>query len=142
MGKCLFKIGEMSGGFQGITPWKPTTVGMSAFLFSALFSFLAPVLRSTFVLSRCYYATLDSCLYTILSCPISGSDLPLSSSICLVPVVSSFVTRQGLNSGVDVNFEVPEPSRKNVKMTIFDNFSKIYRFFLREILNDPLACYK
>ena len=42
----------------------------------------------------------------------------------------------GSNSGVDVNSEVPERSRKNVEMTSFDDFPKISRFFLDEILND------
>src|SRR6218665_1857435 len=94
----FFKIGEMSGGFVRGFPrhyaLETHHGGMSAFLFPALFSCLAPVLCSTFVLSRCYYSTLDSRLYTIISCPIyiyiSGFDLPLSSSICLVPVGSSF----------------------------------------------------
>src|SRR6218665_3262702 len=43
----------------------------------------------------------------------------------------------GINcSGVDVNSEVPERSRKNFEMTFFDDFRKISRFFLRKILND------
>ena len=33
--------------------------------------------------------------------------------------------------------EVPERSRKNFEMTFFDDFPKIYRFFLSERLNDP-----
>ena len=39
--------------------------------------------------------------------------------------------RLDLSSGVDVNPEVSERSRKNFEMTLFDS-----RFFLRKILND------
>jgi len=39
-------------------------------------------------------------------------------------------------SGVDVKSEVPERSRKNFKMTFVDDFPKISRFYLRDILND------
>jgi len=38
-------------------------------------------------------------------------------------------------SGVDVDSEVPEHSRKNID-DLFDDFRKRSRFFLRKILND------
>ena len=48
-----------------------------------------------------------------------------------------------ITSGVEVNSEAPERSRKNFQMTLLDDIPKISRFFLREILNDlSLLRYK
>jgi len=41
-----------------------------------------------------------------------------------------------ISSGVDVNSEVLERSRKNFEMTFFDDFPKISCFYLCEILKD------
>ena len=56
--------------------------------------------------------------------------------ILLGPLLVFVIFARLSYSGVDVNSEVPERSRKNFEMTFLDDFPKISRFYLREILND------
>src|SRR6218665_1365243 len=77
-----------------------------------------------------------------------SSSLKASNSFPSFPLcvlVSTNFTKEreaSVYSGVDVNSEVPERSRKTFEMTFFDDFPKISRFFLRKILNDFFARYK